>query len=95
MGACDGARRGLRQGGARVGRVMPRMEKSPAACVSRPSATEQTLWNGRRIDMTKRKKQAVAYVRVRSTNQEEGLSVEMQAAACIEVARLLAKSKEE
>ena len=74
---------------------MPCMEKSPAACVSLPSATEQTLWNGRRIDMTKRKKQAVAYVRVRSTNQEEGLSVEMQAAACIEVARSLAKSKEE
>ena len=23
MGACDGARRGLRQGGARIGRVMP------------------------------------------------------------------------
>ena len=45
--------------------------------------------------MTKRKKQAVAYVRVRSTNQEEGLSVEMQAAACIEGARSLAKSKEE
>ena len=45
--------------------------------------------------MKKRKKQAVAYVRVRSTNQEEGLSVEMQAAACIEVARSLAKSKEE
>ena len=52
MGARHGARWGLRQGGAGVGRATPPMEKSPAACVSRPSATEQTIRNPWRIEMS-------------------------------------------
>ena len=41
MGACDGVWRSLRPGGAGIRRVAPLLEKSPAACRARPSATER------------------------------------------------------